>query len=73
MRTSSNHSSDIDVKDFVKKFLQLLPYSFLVIDTTHVSDNPLRFRKNLFEKIYKLIMTIDDKIRDEKLQYSIYR
>ena len=73
MRTSSNHSSDIDVKDFVKKLLQLLPYSFLVIDTTHVSDNPLRFRKNLFEKIYKLIMTIDDKIRDEKLQYSIYR
>ena len=37
------------------------------------SDNPLRFRKNLFEKIYKLIMKIDDKIRDEKLQYSIYR
>ena len=73
MRTSSNHSSDIDVKDFVKKLLQLLPYSFLVIDTTLVSDNPLRFRKNLFEKIYKLIMTIDDKIRDEKLQYSIYR
>ena len=73
MRTSSNHSSDIDVKDFVKKLLQLLPCSFLVIDTTLVSDNPLRFRKNLFEKIYKLIMTIDDKIRDEKLQYSIYR
>ena len=25
------------------------PYSFLVIDTTLASDNPLRFRKNLFK------------------------
>ena len=38
------------------------PYSFLMIDTTLASDNPLRFRKNL-------IMTTDDKIRDEKLQF----
>ena len=43
------------------------PYSFLVIDTTLASDNPLRFRKNLLEKIKNLIMTIGDKIRDEKL------
>ena len=28
-------------------------------------DNPLRFRKNLAERIQKLIMTIDDKIRGE--------
>ena len=27
------------------------PYSFLVIDTTLASDNPLRFRKNLLERI----------------------
>ena len=33
-----------------------------------VSDNPLRFRKCLKERIQKLIMTIDDKIRDEKRQ-----
>ena len=46
------------------------PYSFLVIDTT-ASDNSLRFRKNLVERIKKLIMTIDDKIEDEKLQYDI--
>ena len=26
---------------------------------------------NLLERIYKLIMKIDDKIRDEKLQYDI--
>ena len=25
------------------------PFSFLVIDTTLASDNPLRFRKNLLE------------------------
>ena len=38
-----------------------------------VSDNPLRFRKCLKERIQKLIMTIDDKIRDEKRQYDINR
>ena len=49
------------------------PYSFLVIDTTLASDNPLCFRKNLVERIWKVIMTIDDEIRDEKLQYDINR
>ena len=39
---------------------------FLVIDTTLASDNPLK-------RIYKLIMAIVDKIRDEKLQYDIKR
>ena len=44
-----NHSSDIDFKDFMniyKKYTKEL-YSFLVNDTTLLSDNPLRFRKNL--------------------------
>ena len=44
-----NHSSDIDVKDFMniyKKFTKE-PSSFLVNDTTLPLDNPLRFRKNL--------------------------
>ena len=49
------------------------PYSVLVIDATLTSDNPLCFRKNLVERIYKIIMRIDDKIRDEKLQYNINR
>ena len=31
------------------------------------------FRKNVFERTWKRIMTIDDKIRDEKLQYDINR
>ena len=38
-----------------------------------VSDNPSHFRKDLLERIWKLIMTIDHKIRDEKLQYDINR
>ena len=42
-------------------------YSFLVNDTTLASDNPLRFRKNLLARIYKLIMTTEDKITDEKI------
>ena len=46
---ASNHSSDIDFKDFMKvyKYHTKEPYSFLVNDTTLSSDNPLRFRKNL--------------------------
>ena len=49
------------------------PYSFLVIDTALASDNPLRFRKNLLERISKLIMAINDKIKDEKLSGNINR
>ena len=49
------------------------PYSLLVIDATFTSDNALRFRQNLLERIQKLIMTIDDKIRDKILQYNINR
>ena len=33
----------------------------------------LRVRKNLVKRIQKLIMTIDDKIRDEKLQHDTNR
>ena len=45
-----NHSSDIDFKDFIKIYKKCTaePYSFLVNDATLASDNPLRFRKNLF-------------------------
>ena len=37
------------------------------------SDNPLRFIKNLLKWIYHKIMTIDDQIKDEKIQYDINR
>ena len=45
-----NQSSDISSKDFSKicKKCTAERYSFLVDDATLASDNPLRFRKNLF-------------------------
>ena len=45
-----NRSSDIDFKDSIKIYKKCTarPYSFLVNATTLPSDNPLRFRKNLF-------------------------
>ena len=70
-----NHLSDIDFKDFMNLYKKCTakPYSFLVIDTTLASKNPSRFRKFFLERIYKLIMTTDDKTKDEKLQYSMNR
>ena len=49
------------------------PYSFLVINTYIAADNPLRFVPNLLERIWTVIMTTDDKIRDEKLHYDTNR
>ena len=45
-----SHSSNIDTKDFIKIYNKCTdkPYSFLVNDTTLSSDDPLRFRKNLY-------------------------
>ena len=48
-------------------------YSYLVIDAILASDNPLSFRTNLSKRILKLIMTIDDKLRDKKMEYDINR
>ena len=44
-----NHSSDINIKDFVDIYRKCTdePYSFLVNDATLASNNPLRFRKIL--------------------------
>ena len=72
-QVASHNSSDIDFMDVYKKCTSK-PYSFLVLDATQIAlDNHLRFRKNIIERIWKLIMTIDDKIRDEKRQYYINR
>ena len=45
-----DHSSNINTKDFIKIYNKCIdkPYSFLVNDTTLSSDDPLRFRKNLY-------------------------
>ena len=40
-QTAINHSSDIDFKDFIKMYKKFT-------DATLSSDNPLRFRKNLY-------------------------
>ena len=47
------------------------PYYFLVTNTTLASYHPLHFKKNLLERMYKLIITIDDKIREKKMPYNI--
>ena len=45
-----NHSSDIDFKDFIKIYKKCSdkPHSFLANDNTLASDDPLKFRKNLY-------------------------
>ena len=49
------------------------PYHFPVNDNALASDSPLCFRRNFSERIQKLYITIDSKIRDDKLQYDINR
>ena len=43
-----NHSADIDYKDFLKTYRSCTEdlYSFLIINTTLPSSDPLKFRKN---------------------------
>ena len=45
-----NHSSDISTEDFINIYKECTaePYSFFINDTTLASNNPLMFRKNLF-------------------------
>ena len=48
-----NHSSDIGYENFMNLYKKCTPkpYCFLVIDTALASDNPLRFKYNLLERI----------------------
>ena len=48
-----NHSVDIDFINIMKIYRECTreTYSFLTIDTTLPSSNPLRFRKNLFDTL----------------------
>ena len=48
-----NHSSDINSEDLMNFYKKCTAksYSFLVIHTIPASDNPLRFRENLLERI----------------------
>ena len=49
MQIAINHSSDINIKDFIEIYRKCTdkPYLFLAINTTLPSDNLLRFRKIL--------------------------
>ena len=50
----SNHSPDIDFKDFIKLYKNYTkePYSCLVNDRILSLDKPLQFRKNLLYNKY---------------------
>ena len=50
--TAINHSSDISTNDFTNIYRKctIEPYSFWVNDTTLALDNPLGFRKFIFNK-----------------------
>ena len=52
-QTAFHHSSHLDYEDFMNLYKKCTakPYSFLVVDTTFASDNLLRFRKNLLERV----------------------
>ena len=75
----SNHSFDIDFKDFMKLYKDYTkePCLFLVNDTTLPSYNPLRFRITIYDlTCYKMtvtekIKTIEDKIEENKDQYDL--
>ena len=62
-----NHSSDISTKDFINIYKKCTskPYSFLVNDATLASDNPLRFRKNLFLNILLVTKSDQQKIIEQ--------
>ena len=50
-----DNSDDIDLKEFIKIYRDCTsePYSFVTIDTTLSSSDPMRFRKNFLEFPYK--------------------
>ena len=49
--TAINHFADIYYKDFMKIFRECTkePYSFFTIDTMLPANDPLKFRKNIFQ------------------------
>ena len=57
-----NHSSDIDFQGFMNLYKKCTANSYF-----------WHFRDNLIHRLQKLIMTSDDKVKDEKVQYNINR
>ena len=71
---ASNHSSDIDFKDFMNLYKKYTtkPYCFLVIDTTLVSDNDDKIRdeklQNDINKETTKILALSS-VKIEKYEY----
>ena len=67
-----NHSADIDYEVFIKIYRECTkePDNFLAIDTTLPSTNTSRFITNLFDTLYKMIVTGQIKILDRKIKQN---
>ena len=78
---AQENSGDIDFKDFLKTYKDYTsePYSYIIIDTAVLSNNPMRFRKTFlktaFIKITKFdqIKILDNTIKANKAQYMVHR
>ena len=73
-----NHSSDDDLQDFMnlyKKCIKCIEKNIFFFGYWYYSciNWFSRFRKNLLGTILNLILTIDEKSEDKKLQYDIDR
>ena len=64
------HSADIDYKDFMNIYRKCInrPYSFLITDTMFPANNPLKFRKKIFQIHYKMTLTDELQILDDKMK-----
>ena len=58
-QTAFNHSLDNYLKDVINPYKKWTgkPYSSLVIDASIASENPSSSKKNLLERIWKLIIS----------------
>ena len=75
-----DNSGDIDFKDFLKIYRDCTsePFSFMTIDTTLSSSDPMRFRKNFRNVLIKMtkidqLKILDNKIRAFKAQHDLDR
>ena len=61
------HSSDIGFNNFMKLYKKCTAklYSFWINDATIASDNPLCLRRILLERIKKVIMAVDKRVKDK--------
>ena len=67
---ATNHSSDIDYKDFIKIYNKcaIEPYSFLTFDTKLPTNNSLKFLKKSFRSILNMTLTDELKILDDMIK-----